>query len=55
MDINDLKNLEENSPKEAMELYKYIIELTNKRLLDSGKELADIYEATNRLTEMAAL
>ncbi|MDD2566055.1 MAG: cyclic nucleotide-binding domain-containing protein [Candidatus Gracilibacteria bacterium] len=49
----DLKKLEQESPAEALELYKYIIEVTNKRLLDSGKELADIYEATNKLIEMA--
>ncbi len=51
--VEDLAKLEKESPAEAIELYKYIIEITNKRLLDSWKELADIYEATKRLVEMA--
>ncbi|EKE30357.1 MAG: hypothetical protein ACD_2C00001G0007 [uncultured bacterium (gcode 4)] len=49
----DLALLEKESPQEAMELYKYIIEITNKRLLDSWKELANIYEATNKIIELA--
>lgn len=49
----DLETLEQESPTEAIELYKFIIELTNKRLLDSGKELADIYEATHRIVDMS--
>lgn len=49
----DLQRLESLSPKEAMDLYKYIIEITNKRLLDTGKELADIYELTNKVLELA--
>lgn len=49
----DLAMLEKESSAEALELYKYIIEITNKRLLDTWKELADIYEATNKLLEMA--
>lgn len=53
LNLEDLQKLEKESPKEAMELYKYIIEITNKRLLDSGKELASIYEATNKIVEMA--
>lgn len=53
LNIEDLALLEKESPKEAIELYKYIIEITNKRLLDSWKELANIYEATNKLTEMS--
>ncbi|EKE27868.1 MAG: hypothetical protein ACD_3C00142G0024 [uncultured bacterium (gcode 4)] len=49
----DLALLEKESPEKAMELYKYIIEVTNKRLLDSWKELANIYEATNKIIELA--
>lgn len=49
----DLQQLELLAPKEAMELYKYVIEVTNKRLLDTWKELADIYELTNKVLELA--
>ncbi|MDD2487306.1 MAG: cyclic nucleotide-binding domain-containing protein [Candidatus Gracilibacteria bacterium] len=51
----DLKEFEKQNPSEAMEIYKHIIEITNKRLLDSGKELASIYDATNKLTELSKL
>jgi hypothetical protein len=49
----DLAVLEKESPQEAIDLYRYIIELTNKRLLDSWKELADIYEANTKIIEMS--
>lgn len=49
----DLARLEKEFPKEALELYKHIIEITNKRLLDSWKELANIYEATNKIIDLA--
>lgn len=49
----DLKKLENEFPQEAIALYAYIIEITNKRLLDSGKELANIYDATKTLVELS--
>lgn len=53
LDSNDLQKLESLAPREAMELYKHIIEVTNRRLLDSWKELADIYELTNKILDLA--
>lgn len=38
-----------------IDLYEYVIEVTNKRLLDTGEELATIYEATNSLSNLAEL
>lgn len=49
----DLQRLEMIAPKEAVDLYKHIIEVTNRRLLDSWKELADIYELTNKVLDLA--
>ena len=48
----DFKNFEKEHPEEAMQIYKHIIEVTNKRLLDSWKELASIYDATSKLTDL---
>lgn len=49
----DLGKFESIAPKEAMDLYRYIIEITNKRLLDSWKELSDIYELTSKILELS--
>lgn len=50
----DIRKLEFSDPKEAINFYKHILlKQTNERLLDTGKELADIYELTNKLTELA--
>lgn len=51
--LEDLRKFEQESPAEAIELYKHVIEITNKRLLDSWRELANIYEATWKLVEMS--
>ncbi len=51
----DLKKFEKENPSDAINIYKYVIELTNRRLLDSDKELASIYDATNKLDELAKL
>jgi len=48
-----LAKFEADLPKEAILMYKYIIEVSNKRLLESGKELANIYEATNKIIELS--
>jgi len=53
LNIDDLVKFETDLPKEAIEMYKYIIEVSNKRLLESDKELANIYEATNKIIELS--
>ena len=53
LNIDDLAKFEADLPKEAILMYKYIIEVSNKRLLESGKELANIYEATNKIIELS--
>lgn len=53
LNLDDLKKIEIENPTEAIEIYKYIIEITNKRLLDTSKELASIYDATNKIMEFA--
>ena len=49
----DLEKLKNTEPQAALDLYEHIIEITNKRLLDTGEELASIYEATNSLTTLS--
>jgi hypothetical protein len=48
----DINALKEKQPQAALDLYEYVIEVTNKRLLDTGEELATIYEATNKLSDL---
>jgi len=40
-------------PEKILALYKYIIEVSNSRLLDSGKELASIYEMNMKIDELS--
>ncbi len=48
----DIAKIEELDPAQAIDFYKNILlRQTNERLLDAGKELADIYELTNILSE----
>lgn len=51
----DIDALKDKEPKAMIDLYEYVIEVTNKRLLDTGEELATIYEATNSLSNLAEL
>lgn len=49
----DINKLKEKQPQAALDLYEYVIEITNKRLLDTGEELATIYDATNKLSDLS--
>jgi hypothetical protein len=49
----DIDKLKEKNPQAALDLYEYIIEITNKRLLDTGEELATIYDATSKLSNLS--
>lgn len=49
----DLAYLESQSPEKILELYKYIIEISNGRLLDAGKELASLYEINSKIDELS--
>lgn len=51
----DIAYLESQSPEKILTLYKYIIEVGNGRLLDSGKELASLYEMNNKIDELSKL
>jgi len=51
----DIVYLESRSPEKILTLYKYIIEVGNGRLLDSGKELASLYEMNNKIDELSKL
>lgn len=51
----ELALLESENPLKVLEMYKYIIEVTNGRLLDTGKELATMYEITKRINELSRL
>lgn len=53
LNLDDLIKFEKDLPKEAIDMYKYIIEISNKRLLESDKELANLYEATNKIIELS--
>ena len=45
--------LESENPKKLLELYKYIVEVTNSRLLEVGKELAMTYEMTEKINTLS--
>lgn len=45
--------LESQDPTKVLEMYKYIVEVTNGRLLESGKEIATLYELTEKIDEFA--
>lgn len=49
----DLAFLESQSPEKILTLYKHIIEISNGRLLDSGKELASLYEMNTKIDELS--
>lgn len=49
----DMDFLESQDPKKVLEMYKYIIELTNGRLLETGKELATMYEMTEKIDKLS--
>lgn len=51
----DLAYLESESPEKILALYKHIIEISNGRLLDSGKELASLYEMNMKIDELSQL
>ena len=51
----DITYLESQSPEKILSLYKHIIEMTNGRLLDSGKELASLYEMNTKIDELSKL
>jgi hypothetical protein len=51
----NLKEFEKNCPNEALEIYKHIIDITNKRLIDSGNELGTVYETTENIMELSKL
>ncbi|EKD30420.1 MAG: hypothetical protein ACD_78C00065G0015 [uncultured bacterium (gcode 4)] len=51
----DIAYLESQSPEKILALYKHIIEVSNNRLLDSGKELASLYEMNTKIDELSKL
>lgn len=51
----DIAYLESQDPEKILPLYKHIIEVTNGRLLDSGKELASLYEMNTKIDELSKL
>lgn len=51
----DIAYLESQNPEKILTLYKYIIEISNGRLLDSGKELAALYEMNTKIDELSKL
>lgn len=51
----DIIYLESQSPEKILALYKHIIEVSNGRLLDSGKELASLYEMNTKIDELSKL
>ncbi|MDD5377462.1 MAG: cyclic nucleotide-binding domain-containing protein [Candidatus Gracilibacteria bacterium] len=51
----DIVYLESQNPEKILALYKYIIEVSNGRLLDSGKELASLYEMNTKIDELSKL
>lgn len=51
----DIVYLESQNPEKILTLYKHIIEMTNGRLLDSGKELASLYEMNTKIDELSKL
>ncbi len=52
---NDLKEFEKNNPNEALDIYKHVIDLTNKRLIESWNELWTIYEINEKIIELSKL
>jgi hypothetical protein len=51
----DIVYLETQSPEKILTFYKHIIEVSNGRLLESGKELASIYEMNTKIHELSKL
>lgn len=51
----DIIYLESQNPEKILALYKHIIEVSNSRLLDSGKELASLYEMNTKIDELSKL
>jgi CRP-like cAMP-binding protein len=51
----DIAYLESQSPEKIVALYKHIIEIGNGRLLESGKELASLYEMNTKIDELSKL
>jgi len=51
----DIAYMEAVHPEKILPLYKHIIEVSNGRLLDSGKELASIYEMNAKIDELSKL
>ena len=52
---DDVIYLESQNPEKILSLYKHIIEVGNSRLLDSGKELASLYEMNSKIDELSKL
>lgn len=51
----DIAYLESQAPEKIISIYKHIIEVTNGRLLESGKELASLYEMNAKIDELSSL
>ena len=49
----DIAYMESVHPEKILSLYKHIIEISNGRLLDSGKELASLYEMNTKIDELS--
>ena len=49
----ELQALEKENPWEVLKFYKYIIEVTNRRLTETGKELALMSEAPERIETLS--
>lgn len=49
----EINLLESENPKKLLDLYKYIVEITNGRLLETGKELALTYEMTEKINALS--
>ncbi len=47
----DMESLEKQSPETLALLYKHITDITSQRLAESGKELALLYESTQKFQE----
>ncbi|MDD2891340.1 MAG: cyclic nucleotide-binding domain-containing protein [Candidatus Gracilibacteria bacterium] len=51
----DITYLESQNPEKILALFKHIIEITNSRLLDAGKEIASLYEINIKIDELSSL
>jgi len=52
---SDIVYLERENPEKILSLYKHIIEISNGRLLESGKELASLYEMNMKIDQLSRL